>query len=132
MKALKVRPQRTMQLVQQAPVTSNRREAERTYVDFKLMYAGEDAARQLILGDGVVTDLSSNGLRIRGNEVVRSGMELTLFLYLPDGRDPLFVMEARVAWAVRRQFGVRFLRMDLRERNRLHSFLRAHGSCQTH
>ena len=30
---------------------------------------------------------------------VTLGMELTIFLYLPDGQDPLFVMETKVAWA---------------------------------
>jgi hypothetical protein len=52
-------------------------------------------------------------------------MELTIFLYLPDGQDPLFVMEARVAWTAGRRFGVKILKMNLRERNRLCYFLRS-------
>ena len=54
---------------------------------------------------------------------VTPGMELTIFLYLPDGQDPLFVMEAKVAWASGRRFGVEILKMNLRERNRLRYFL---------
>ena len=75
------------------------------------------------MGDGMVTDLSPTGLGIRGNASVTPGMELTIFLYLPDGQDPLFVMETRVAWTSGRRFGVEILKMNLRERNRLHQFL---------
>ena len=75
------------------------------------------------MGDGMVTDLSPTGLGIRGNASVTPGMELTIFLYLPDGQDPLFVMESRVAWTSGRRFGVEILKMNLRERNRLHHFL---------
>jgi hypothetical protein len=74
-------------------------------------------------GDGMVTDLSLTGLRIRGNVSVIPEKELTIFLYLPDGQDPLFVMEARVAWASGRRFGVEILKMNLREWNRLRYFL---------
>jgi hypothetical protein len=49
------------------------------------------------MGDGMVTDLSPTGLGVRGKASVTPGMELMIFLYLPDGQDPLFVMEMRVA-----------------------------------
>ena len=75
------------------------------------------------MGDGTVTDLSPTGLGIRGNAAVTPGMELTIFLYLPDGQDPLFVMETRVAWTSGRRFGVEILKMNLRERTRLRYFL---------
>ena len=55
------------------------------------------------MGDGTVTDLSRKGLGIRGNAAVTPGTELTLFLYLPDGQDPLFIMEAKVVWSVGHQ-----------------------------
>jgi hypothetical protein len=79
------------------------------------------------MGDGMVTNLSRRGLGIRGDAAVTPGTELTLFLYLPDGRDPLFVMEAKVMWAVGHQFGVRLLKLNVRELNRLHYFLRANS-----
>ena len=75
------------------------------------------------MGDGVVVDLSGKGLGIRGNMPVKRGLDMTLFLYLPDGKDPLFVMDARVAWSTGRRFGVEILTMNLRERNRLRHFL---------
>ena len=103
----------------------NRRQNPRPSVEFGLMYSAQDASGELIMGDGMVTDLSPTGLGIRGNACVTSGMELTVFLYLPDGQDPLFVMEAKVAWAAGHRFGVEILKMNLRERNRLSYFLRS-------
>ena len=103
----------------------NRRQAPRPPVEFGLMYSAQDRFGEIIMGDGMVTDLSTTGLGIRGNASVTQGMELTIFLYLPDGQDPLFVMEARVAWTSGRRFGVEILKMNLRERNRLCYFLRS-------
>ena len=101
----------------------NRRQAPRPPVEFGLMYSAQDCSGEILMGDGMVTDLSPTGLGIRGNTSVTLGMELTIFLYLPDGQDPLFVMETRVAWTSGRRFGVEILKMNLRERTRLRYFL---------
>ncbi|HYM88229.1 MAG TPA: PilZ domain-containing protein [Nitrospiraceae bacterium] len=109
----------------------NRRQAPRPPVEFGLMYSAQDRSGEILMGDGMVTDLSPTGLGIRGNASVTLGMELTIFLYLPDGRDPLFVMESKVAWTAGRRFGVEILKMNLRERTRLRYFLHsnlAHSS----
>ena len=91
--------------------------------DFGLMYSAQDQRGELIMGDGTVINISNSGLGIRGNTAVKKGLEMTLFVYLPDGRDPLFVMEARVVWSAGHRFGVEILKMNLRERNRLRYFL---------
>ncbi len=101
----------------------NRRQAPRPPVEFGLMYSAQEPSGEVLMGDGMVTDLSHYGLGVRGNTQVMRGMELTIFLYLPDGKDPLFVMETRVAWTSGRRFGVEILKMNLRERNRLRHFL---------
>jgi hypothetical protein len=88
------------------------------------MYSAQSRSGEVLMGDGMVTDLSPKGLGIRGNTPVRPGMELMIFLYLP-GQDPLFVMESRVAWTSGRRFGVEILKMNLREQNRLHYFLQS-------
>ncbi len=124
MKPLRVRSQKS---IHRASAPCNRRVADRVQVDFGLMYSSQDAMGELIMGDGTVTDLCGKGLGIRGNAAVAPGMELTLFLYLPDGQDPLFVMEARVVWSAGHQFGVRLLKMNVRELNRLHYFVRANS-----
>ena len=103
----------------------NRRQAPRPPVEFGLMYSAQDPSGEVLIGDGMVTDLSHYGLGVRGNTQVTRGMELTISIYLPDGKNPLFVMEARVAWASGRRFGVEILKMNLRERNRLRYFLRS-------
>ena len=102
---------------------ANRRQSPRPSIEFGLMYSAQDRSGEILMGDGMVTDLSPTGLGIRGNASVTPGMELTIFLYLPDGQDPLFVMEARVAWTSGRRFGVEILKMNLRERTRLRYFL---------
>jgi hypothetical protein len=91
------------------------------------MYSAQEPTGEVLIGDGTVTDLSPTGLGIRGNTFVSPGDELTIFLYLPDGQDPLFVMEAKVAWASGHRFGAEILKMNLREHNRLRYFLRANA-----
>ena len=100
-----------------------RRNEPRVPVDVRLMYSAQDEEHELIMGDGSVVDLSNSGLRIHGNVAVRSGLEVTLFLYLPDGHDPLFVLSASVTWSRGHAFGVEILKMTVRERNRLRYFL---------
>ncbi len=100
-----------------------RRQDPRPSVEFGLMYSAQEPTGEVLMGDGMVTDISPTGLGIRGNVFVTPGKELSIFLYLPDGQDPLFVMEARVAWASGRRFGVEILKMNLRERNRLRYFV---------
>ena len=103
--------------------TANRRERSRAPMECSLMYSSQNRSGEILMGDGRVTDLSHLGLGIRGNTVVMPGMELALFLYLLDGKDPLFVMETKVAWTSGRQFGVEIMDMGLREGNRLRRFL---------
>ena len=103
--------------------TVNRRDRSRAPMEFSLMYSAQHRSGEVLMGDGSVTDLSHLGLGIRGNTVVMPGMELALFLYLPDGQDPLFVMETKVAWTSGCQFGVEIMEMGLREGNRLRHFL---------
>ena len=111
--------------LQSVTEVANRRQSPRPSIEFGLMYSAQDSFGEIVMGDGMVTDLSPMGLGIRGNAAVTQGTELTIFLYLPDGKDPLFVMEARVAWSSGRRFGVEILKMNLREQNRLRHFLRS-------
>lgn len=107
--------------------TVERRGIPRGPVSFGLMYSGI-TGDDVLMGDGIAIDLSKGGLGIRGNHPVTVGMELTLFLYLPNGDDPLFVLEACVAWTNARQFGVEFKKVSLREGNRLRIFLLAQSA----
>lgn len=111
---------------------ANRREHLRLPATFCLMYSAQTTSGNVLIGDGTVTDLSSDGLGVQGNAAVQKEQELTMFLYLPDGQDPLFIMETRVAWSSGHRFGVKFSSMNLREKNRLRYFLRTNASLMHH
>lgn len=120
MRCTKVRSNRSFR-----PQTTpcNRREHPRIPAQFSLMYSAQPDDGQVLVGDGTVTSLSRQGLGVRGNTMVRTGMELTLFLYLPDGQDPLFVTAAKVTWTAGHRFGVMITGMNLREQNRFRYFV---------
>jgi hypothetical protein len=124
MKHLKAEKRSSAHYPYLSQTSAERRRIPRTPVSFGLMYSGL-TKDDVLMGDGAVIDLSEGGLGIRGNQPVKVGMELTMFLYLPDGNDPLFVLETSVAWTAGSLFGVTFKKLSLREGNRLRSFLRA-------
>ena len=104
-----------------------RRKLLRTTVSFGLMYSGV-CGEDVLIGDGSVVDLSENGLGIRGDVPVQAGMELTLFLYLPEREEPLFILEGKVAWSTSALFGVVLDDLSLRDGDRLRSFLHAQSA----
>lgn len=111
----------------QRPLSISRpeqREVDRIPLSFGLMYSGLDDSN-VIMGDGTVVDMSQGGLGVRGNQPVKVGMDLTLFLYLPDKEDPRFVVQTQVAWVQGHRFGVQLQHMTAREEHRLHRFLQS-------
>jgi Tfp pilus assembly protein PilZ len=100
-----------------------RRRMRRSRASFGIMYSGINGDN-VIIGDGSAADLSEGGLGIRGNCPVEVGMELTLFLYLLDEEEPLFVSEAMVAWTSGSLFGVEVKEVSLHDGDRILSFLR--------
>lgn len=129
MKHLKTEKRSSVHPPHLSHISLERRHITRIPVSFELMYSGI-SKNDVLMGDGTVVDLSEGGLGIRGNQPVKVGMELTMFLYLPDGNDPLFVLETNVAWSAGCLFGVEFKQLSLREGKRLHSFLRAQAALQ--
>jgi len=99
-----------------------RRTIRRTAVSFGLMYSGFNG-EDVLIGDGTVVDLSEGGVGIRGNCPVQIKMDLTLFLYLPEEEDPLFILEATVAWTTGPLFGVALKELSLPEGDRMRVFL---------
>ena len=89
---------------------SDRRREPRIGGTFKVRYSGSEGA-DIIIGHGTITDLSRYGFRIQGNQHVKVGMELGLFLELPDQESPLCIPQATVSWVNGRWFGVE-LRAD--------------------
>lgn len=101
---------------------SDRRQSSRTPTLFSLFYSGMDTGRMLI-GDGVVTNLSPGGIGIRGNRSVTPGMEMALFVDLPGIEEPLCIAQSRVSWVAGRRFGVELGTLKLEEQNHLQFFL---------
>jgi hypothetical protein len=112
-----------------APVTTivehrqaDRRHGSRTPTLCSLTYSCMDSDTMLI-GDGVVTDLSSSGVGIRGNESVTPGMEVTLFIDLPGTTEPFCITQSKISWVNGSRFGVKMETLTLEEKNHLRFFL---------
>lgn len=101
---------------------TNRRHDSRTPTIFSLFYSGMNAG-QMLMGDGIVTNLSPSGIGIRGNRAVKPGMEVALFVDLPGVEEPLCIGQSRVSWVAGRRFGVELGTLKLEEKSHLRFFL---------
>jgi len=117
-------------VIHHSPGSMERRHSPRLAVTFGIMYSVINA-NGAMMGDGTVVNISQHGLGIHGNHPVKIGMALSMLLYLPDGDDPLFVLDAAVAWVSGNRFGVEFKKLNLRESNRFRSFLHARSAPMT-
>jgi PilZ domain len=104
---------------------TNKRGTERVPTQFSLMYSGMHDGHMLI-GNGIVTNLSASGIGIRGNHVVKIGMELALFIDLPGLEEPLCVAQSRVSWVSGRRFGVEMIAPKLEAQNQLRFYVWNH------
>ena len=95
---------------------SERRHGSRT--PFSLLYPCVDSG-QMLIGDGVVSDLSSRGIGIRGNQLVAPGVTVTLFIDLPGMEEPFRITQSRVSWVKGCRFGVEMEALTLEEKNYL-------------
>ena len=103
------------------PGQSDRRHGSRTPALFSLLYSGMGAG-QMLIGDGMVTNLSPCGIGIRGNRSVTPGVEVALFIDLPGLKEPLYVAQSRVSWAAGYRFGVELGPLKLEEKKHLQFF----------
>ena len=71
----------------------NRRGTERVPTQFSLMYSGMCDGRMLI-GNGIVSNVSKSGIGIHGNRRVKLGMDLSLFIDLPGVEEPVCIPRA--------------------------------------
>ena len=70
---------------------------------------------QMVMGDGIVANLSPCGIGIRGYRSVTPGMELTLFVDLAGVEEPLCIAQSRVSWVEGCRFGVELGTLKLAE-----------------
>ena len=108
--------------VAEGPRQYERRHGIRTPTILSLLYSGMDSG-QMLMGDGVVTNLSSSGIGISGDRSVTTGMEVALFVDLPGLKEPLCVAQSRVSWVAGYRFGVELRSLKLEEKKHLQFFL---------
>lgn len=108
--------------VAELPAQSDRRHGNRTPAVFSLLYSGINNG-QLLIGDGMVANLSPGGVGIHGNRLVTPGMSIALFVNLPGMEEPLCIAQSRVSWVAGRRFGVELGPLKLEEKNHLRVFL---------
>jgi hypothetical protein len=108
----------------------NRRGTERVPAHFSLMYSGMHDGRMLI-GNGVVSNVSKSGIGILGNHLVKLGMDLLLFIDLPGIEEPICIAECRVSWVSGRRFGVEMIAPKLEVQNELRFYVWNHLYRQT-
>jgi PilZ domain len=107
------------------PSDDNRRGTERVPAQFSLMYSGMSDGRMLI-GKGVVSNVSKSGIGILGNQLVKHGMDLSLFIDLPGIEEPICIAECRVSWVSGRRFGVEMIAPKLEVQNELQFYVWNH------
>ena len=103
----------------------NRRGTERVPTRFSLMYSGMSDGRMLI-GNGIVTNISTSGIGIQGNHSVKLGMDLSLFVDLPGVEEPICIAQSRVSWVSGRRFGVEMITPNLEVQNELRFYVWNH------
>jgi len=72
---------------------------------------------------GLTNDLSLGGCKINGNLAVTHGQHLPLRLHLPGQESPIVVERAAVRWVGEKDFGLQFMSIPSRERERLGELL---------
>jgi hypothetical protein len=82
-----------------------RRKEPRISGQFKVRYSGTDEYR-IVIGHAKVVDLSRYGFGLKGGRNLKQGMELALFLELPDTGETLCIPQAHVSWIHGNRFGV--------------------------
>jgi hypothetical protein len=104
--------------VAELPGQSDRWHSSRIPTLFSLLYSGMDSG-QMLIGDGIVTGLSPDGIGIRGSRLVKPGMELALFVDLTGVDEPLCIAQSRISWVAGRRFGLKLGTLKLEEQNHL-------------
>ncbi|HEY7533309.1 MAG TPA: PilZ domain-containing protein, partial [Nitrospiraceae bacterium] len=103
----------------------NRRQMPRVVGPFNLTFSGMDKDH-MIVGEGIVIDLSREGIGVRGNRFVKPGMHLALFIELPDSEEHFCIPDARVSWMMGGRFGLHVETLSLDDQSRLCTFLGMH------
>ena len=117
--------QRIRPLTTEKPARANQRRTERVPTQFSLMYSGMHDG-QMLIGNGIVRNVSEAGIGIHGNHIVKLGMDLSLFIDLPGVEEPICIAESRVSWVSGRRFGVKMITPKFEVQNELRFYVWNH------
>ena len=117
--------QRIRPLTTEKPARANQRRTERVPTQFSLMYSGMHGG-QMLIGNGIVRNVSEAGIGIHGNHIVKLGMDLSLFIDLPGVEEPICIAESRVSWVSGRRFGVEMITPKSEVQNELRFYVWNH------
>jgi len=95
------------------------RQFPRFNVQYKVSFSGEG-----IQGEGEVYNLSLGGCAVESETSVPKGEYLQLRIQLPTLPAPISVPLGAVRWAIRREFGVEFIRLPHEDQERLRQHLK--------
>jgi hypothetical protein len=96
------------------------RQFPRFNVHYKVSFSGE-----AVQGEGDVYNLSLGGCAVESQTSVPKGEYLQLRIYLPNQPAAITVPLGAVRWAIRREFGVEFIRVPHEDQERLRQHLKA-------
>lgn len=101
------------------------RYGKRHPVNCRMEYiAGHDRA------EGILLDLSRQGWRARGTQLVARGTTLAVSVYFPDLAQPIMVDEAVVRWTDGLEFGVEVTRINPDAASKFSDYLSTHHPAQ--
>lgn len=83
-----------------------RRKAARLPIDIPVDYLGKE-----FLGKGTVINVSPHGVLIRGDYLAVVGTNVSLRMFAPDDKEPLYVERAVVRWRRGAELGVEIMTM---------------------
>lgn len=92
---------------------------DRKDVRFPVLMHAVYAYRNSTAGEGVVENVSMGGCKVRSTTPATSGAELRLQFYPPGEAPPIEIEKARVRWTAEGQFGVQFIEMEQKHKERL-------------
>ncbi len=101
----------------------DRRGAERAPVVCPVRFSSEERYGDGSNVEGTLCDLSKTGCKIFSLIPPRKGAQITLFLQLPDGMPPLYLIGTTVRHVQGHDFGAEFLPLTPEERRRIQAVI---------
>ena len=95
------------------------RQFPRFNVRYKVSFSGE-----AVQGEGDISNLSLGGCAVESQTSVPKGEYLQLRIHLPNQPAAVTVPLGAVRWAIRREFGVEFIRVPQEDQERLRQHLK--------